>query len=405
MYQAPRSKSATSPFSAAILAMVSLALFNHSIITYTLTGTPLVAWKQLIGAVALLYSMLRLAPTSNAPIRRQPYTLAISILIFSSIYLTHAVLHETNLPGYGYNIVSFGFLLLPPTILRNTKRDKIERLIKILTISAAFVSIGIIIDYYTNAFAFIKSGETDTNLTFGHRPSFLLGSSTLSFCVLSLPIALHATFHNKPTIPLITLTTLSFLAILLSGSRMSLALFSTYLIFLTIKNKKFFIIALLFTTLGTALYYYQSDIGESIQTDRLMMIASIDDPGNFHRAQHWIWLYQNLPDQLSLFGKGVGFLRSTENNYGTTHFESSLISIIVEGGIIGLIMLYLVIVPLAIFNAKHTYLQIWISLAIGHTLFIPGIFNYTISLTVGIAIAIGSLQSKFQTKNREQNSP
>jgi hypothetical protein len=181
------------------------------------------------------------------------------------------------------------------------------------------------------------------------------------------------------------------MAIFLSGSRMSLILFSAYFIVLNIKltTIKIVMVILLFTSVY--LLYDFSYVGSNFTDnyDRLLDSFDLSEPGNVHRFSHWMFFKNKIlsfeNDNL-FFGKQLGYLMTDANIYETKHFESSVITLFVETGIIGVFVFYFLVFIYALNKCESRLYKVWIFLIFFNSFFVPTYPGYMLMLSMGLVI-------------------
>lgn len=154
------------------------------------------------------------------------------------------------------------------------------------------------------------------------RSYFLLGTSSNIFICLAPGYFLLLKKYKRITGILISIIVL--VAIYISGSRIALILF--LIIFsehLNIYRSKLLILGCLSLLMVNYNTIYEA----------LLAFITLD-PGNLMRIHYWIYLKDMFTPSMMLIGDGLGYLITDESVYPSKHFESSLIVMIIEGGLV-----------------------------------------------------------------------
>lgn len=369
-------------FRASVILFLIALMPMHSLITFGLSGTPLVAWKQLLG-VALL--PLVTVDVLNLFLQKRSLVgavLALCVIIFLLYCLFLIVLDADRIVMYASAVACFVIFFFTCSGWRLIRPASF--------ISVAFwvgtiVSIGVIFDFFTQFFFFLNHNADEAGSFNGiglYRPVFTLGSSSLVFVVLGSCILIYLSKEAKPYSSLSRrgfLLWLTFIAVALSGSRMSLIL----LIGLT-----FFLSGFRWNvmTIGATLIL-GSFLLENELVVRFLSAVDLMDPGNVGRVGHWLFAFNNIELFLNPMGDGIGSVSSNSTALGTSHFESSFLTFAYELGVIGVIGIYVIIPLFLLITELSTSLKIFCFLLLAQSVFVPVHYNILYATFVGFAFA------------------
>lgn len=354
----------------------------HSLITFSFSGTPLVAWKQLLGVALLPLATLDVL---NFLLQRRSLegaVLSLSVMIFLLYGFFLIVLDADRLVMYASAVtcfVIFFFTCSGGRFVRSTSFINIAFWLGVL------VSVGLIFDFFTHFFFFLNHNVDGAASFEGiglYRPVFTLGSSSLVFVVLGSCLLVYHSKEAKPYTSLIRrsfLLWISLIAVALSGSRMSLVLLVGLTFFLSDFKGK--------VITGGAILVLGYFLIEADVVLRLLSVLDVMDPGNVGRVSHWVFAFDNLELFLSPMGAGIGSVSSNSTALGTSHFESSFLTFAYELGVLGVIGIYLII-PFFLLMAKlNILLKIFCFLLLAQSLVVPVHYNILYSAFVGFVFA------------------
>lgn len=303
--------------------------------------------------------------------------------------------------GYKYSGYGIFFFVIYCVFKLKDIRD-FSKLNNALYIITFLISVGVIFDFNFSILDSLKyvsmnayEGTFDSATNFSRRVSFFLGSSSLLYIVFIFPVLIkfkiqYSRLEKLDYIYIIT----TLIATFLSGSRLSLIsllIYYTYMYYITLSVSKsitsfvyfkkiLFFFVILFVSV---IVYYE------LNSSRLLNVFSNSDPGNLGRLFLYSWFYDNyLSFDLFniMFGYGYGFLNSNINNFPSTHFESSLISMLIENGVFGL-FLYLS-ACLCVYRKSLTnvdflfFIIFFVNLA-----FVPCFLNYVVMFSLAYVIS------------------
>lgn len=396
------------------LVLMIVAFVSHQgLFAYLFQGTPLVAWKQAIGMIFMLFILVwALRDIYSVKIGISSFYSLLLVLIFAYYYL-YLFSHTEFIVGYLLKLIGCAYYLYILIVFSRFNQVEFAISIKGLFTIGSIIIIGVILDSQTQLFQFANATQQGLDIDLEeYRSSYLLGSSTLLFSVLSLPILLNDVFMKMYGRKLISSTIyflyvfMSVIAIFLSGSRSSLIYMLVFVIIalgfrLRILGYILAIIVLI------AFVIYALLIGQDTpMVMRLSSSLSADDPGNVGRIAYWYWF---LGDGLSsigdkyLLGQGLGYLESSENIFATKHFESSFITHYVEIGIVGVVLLYSIIFLIPMWISSNALNMIWLLLMILSTISSPSLFAYIFMISLGAGV--GSFIAMHNLMNERISQP
>lgn len=396
------------------LMLMIVALVSHQgLFAYLFHGTPLVAWKQILGIVLIFFILVwSLQDIYRVKVRIVSFYSFLLAVLFIYYYF-YLFSHSEYIVGYLLKLIGCSYYLYTLIIFSRFSELELATCIKGLFIIAGIIIVGVLIDSQTQIFQFANATQKDLTIELGeYRSSYLIGSSTLLFSLLSLPILLNDIFiriYNRKLIADVVFylyILMSVVAIFMSGSRSSfiyMLVFVIAVLGLKLKVLGYIVAIVVFIALGLYVIYLGQDMPMIV---RLSSSISADDPGNIGRIAYWYWF---LGDGLSrigdeyLLGKGLGYLESTENIFATKHFESSLISHYVEMGIVGLVSLYIIIFLIPWWISGNVLNKIWLFLMILSTISSPSLFAYMFMISLGAGV--GSFVAMRNLVNQQRLLP
>ena len=336
----------------------------HDLFNYLFAGTPLVIWKQLLGATLLTALIHWTIFSKNLRKAETKIRSTSTIYILGGIWLTFSsLIMGLSLDRVFYGFLSYagmlGYLLFSLLIAPHRTRYRLYKFSASLGIACM---VGIIIDYYSDFFEFLprSSGITEDYLQehgIYKRAAFLFGASTtvLPFASFSLISIAIICANNRGILSFALLNLAGFLfmfSMYLTGSRAGLYLMLTCYLFSLwaatdgLRASTRWISAFLFIATFSAIGFSNVNFADFLgNTDRFASAFSAQDEGNSNRFMRWS---QGLDLMLTpraewVVGNGLG---STIGGFNdgietSTHFESSVFQGFYEGGILLLIYRYL----------------------------------------------------------------
>lgn len=358
----------TVSYNKCVVGFILILMLNHSLITYFFSGTPLVAWKQLLSFLFLPYVLI----IYTQFIKRFSSTyFGLLLLLIAFLWLHHI--------GSLFKDQSFlrGFVTFTSVLILAVSMSKIipmvddKSLVNIAKLSLIYVCLGIIIDSQFQIFSFISHNHSDElSQIHGYRPVFTLGSSSLLAYVLSSLFLLifYLSERMRVSQSMIGYSLICLIAVWLSGSRASLFMFCIALCIVYRKNG-FGVLSLSFSGALMATFSTES-------LGRMLSLFSTGDPGNLTRFYYWDYFMSNYRDMGSILGRGIGYLSSESNIFDTAHFESTFISLYVEVGLMGILLVYLFFPLFVIRSTVDSGIKLFFVCALVHSLFVPVLYNF-----------------------------
>lgn len=380
-----------------LLFLLFFMFYNQALFGYLFYSTPLYYWKQLVGVF--------LIPIVLTSIIKDKRSMVDNLSIFYFIFFVFSIFQITLLAGNPifalYRAIGIILFLAVFSLVRSLPLNNKLYLAGKIKLICYFVIIGMFFDYQFHFSAYLAN--IDASLTSDDifdRISFFTGSSTNLFIFLAVPLL----FFRKKTEFFFYAAT-SCAAIYLSGSRLSL-LFQVVLVFVVLigLNKKY--LFLLCPILIMFLFYLPTLAEFNDSTSRIFNMFSAEDAGNVGRFKHYSWFFKSFfdfPARTIFFGEGLGYLSSPENTYVSKHFESSLISSIIETGLIGFIFYYISFYAFIIYFSK-SIIRYWFLMLFVQSLVVPSFPGYTMMMIIGFVFAFFREKDLISLKEAKTNS-
>lgn len=389
------------------IVAIAVLLFNLAFFNTIFNSVGLVAWKQFT-AVAMFVSTALYFIYKAPKFFRNLYAIILLSLIISLVVVFfnnlnngYGWINETLMMGYkfsGYGVF-FGIIYL---LLEIKDKVYIEKINKVIYCLCLLIAIGVIIDFYTSIFdtyRFVKENAYASNVNlsnpYNKRVSFFVGSSSLLYFIFSLP--LFTRFIGKEKIDIRTFDffyiLICFSAIYLSGSRLSLVCFSfvfIFLFFMGIKKDKRSVKFLKLLLVLFLCSFFILEFKSFNAIERILNMFSQTDPGNVGRLFYYKWFVSNINTfsfSEVFFGYGYGFLNSYQNTFPSIHFESSLISLIIENGFFGLFLMIFLFMLILQISRMGMYL-LFLFLFCVNFLFVPCFLNYIVMFILAYVVTI-----------------
>lgn len=356
---------------------------NHDLFNYIYSGTPLVAWKQFLAFVLLLFAFdwaLRINPTNRADAVKKKLLLA--YLSLGTMFVIYAYVLGLSSYRIFYGMMSYsglaGFIYFSSLVDNEGARIKIYRAMALLTIIG---SAGLFIDYYTDLFSFLPRSRGLALEYFDlhdaeRRAAFLYGASTLvfpfqAFGLLSMSFICARKASWVGFISYNVFAVIVIIGIYLTGSRAAFYLMIlAYMVGYRVVSRgvnigaKYLIVTGVLTSgflLGFLSGYDFSGLGALPDgSDRYIEVVSGQDEGNSHRFLRWsqgLELMVNISFEWFL-GHGVGTTIGgvSDGVKTSTHYESSVLQAFYEGGFVLIIYRYLaaiVAIGVYVFHTRY----------------------------------------------------
>lgn len=294
-----------------ILKILLIAYFFIDLIDFILTPLS----KGIVILLCSLIGLTDLIIEANTKIKRQ-FASLLFLIIIALFWSYHSI--EKPFVSFFYIFRLSGFMVLIFTIntVKKSTRKELRDLKRFYLTIAVLTCFGIIVDFnFPQIIAPFQKYDIE-------RSYFLLGTSSNVFICLSP--AFLIILRSKNNLSKLFGILLFLCAGYLSGSRIAIILFTVILMFhLRILHSKIFLLVLV-----TILIIYSSFLNELINAFILF------DAGNNQRIAYWLYFFDILSPSIILSGEGLGYLLTEQSIFATKHFESSLISMIIEGGLL-----------------------------------------------------------------------
>lgn len=365
-----------------VLVGLHFVFLNHALITYYLGQIGLAAWKQLLTIPFGLICLLAVASQTRSKLFPK---LLMAVILAT---LAGALTRIENVYGIVYQFSPVLLLAIYSVIASKMTYADYRKLEKRILYISSLTATGFLIDYYFEFFSLFMHtpGQEEIIITSEYRPVYTLGSSTLLFLALSCPLVVSMILHDKLRLMHIIYICLALSSIYFSGSRSSLLLFVIFITYITWRNSKIMTIALII---------FSASFLVATEQDRLLSVFSVNDAGNVGRLYYWILFIDSLTTDTLIVGPGFGAVYAPSWKFLTSHFESSIIGIYFQSGLVGLLILFFLVI---LFLQEHQIFEvkIWIMLVFLQILVSPTLLNYVTMST----IAIVSLTSNSRRKLR-----
>lgn len=374
------------------ICMLFAGLYNQAFFSFIFDGTFLLYWKQVIPLVCLPFLLSK----TVSDFKCKNFLIYIFVLFF--YFFIVMILSGEEFQFLIYKYCGFLYFALVFVVVSNFNDEYQSKLKTFLLFLCFFVSIGVIFDSFipiSDIFS-VKDVDllSDTD-SFIRRPSFFLGSSSVIYFVLAVPMLLG--FNSKIVI---VYAFFSIVSIYLSGSRFSLILYvltfsSYYLLGVNLKllNKVIIVFIIVFI-----LFFVLNNVQSLDPTGRFASVFDVSDSGNVGRFGYYSWFFHYvymLPENKILFGEFLGYLNSEHNIYPSTHFESSLISVYIETGVFGVLFSYVLFNAFIIFSRRiNNLVRVFFVLIFVQSLVVPSFMNYVLMSVLGLVYGISIVESE-----------
>lgn len=360
--------------------LVLVMLLNHSFFTFILSETPLIAWKQVI---AFVFAILIIRKYSYVKINKIKYIYIFIFLFIFSVSGVYIIEDITRTLGYLSSFIGIIYFTYFSLLFTFKSKTELKITYYIVISVCLFISIGIIVDYYTLMFKFMNKLQSGRDMIEkdNYRPCFTLGSPTLLFAVYSIPLLIH--FSNNISFrfnrKLLTISIILFcISIFLSGSRLPSILFIIFILYSIIYLKNINIIYKLPVLFIIFLFLYF--LFTYFDINRFSTLFLLSDYGNYRRMDLLVnWYNHEL--LYDFFGLGGGYLSSNSNIFNTGHFESSLLGKYTEYGFVGTSVFFFIYFMILFLKSKESIQRLWII-----CMFIQSIFSPTLSSLLFLSI-------------------
>lgn len=351
-----------------LVGLIVVLTLNHSLITYFFSGTPLVAWKQVLSFLFVPYILIIFTQF----IRRNSvnyFGLMLLLIFFLWIYHIGFLFMD---PSYLRGFITFtSLLILAVSLSKIVPKVDDKSLVDIAKLSLIYVCLGVVVDSQFQIFYFMSHNySSDLSDLYGYRPTFTLGSSSLlAYVVTSLFLLIfYLSERMEVSQPMAGFIIISLSALWLSGSRGSILMFCAALCIIYRKN--------VFRLLGVAFLGVLIVIFSPGNLNRISSTFSLLDPGNLTRFYYWDYFLNNYNEMGSILGRGIGYLSSESNIFETGHFESTFISLYVEVGILGILLVYLVFPLILIRSSVNSGIKLFLVFVLIHSVVVPVVYNF-----------------------------
>ena len=360
--------------------LVLVLLLNHSFFTFILSETPLIAWKQVI---AFVFAILIIRKYSYVKINKIKYIYIFIFLFIFSVSGVYIIEDITRTLGYLSSFIGIIYFTYFSLLFTFKSKTELKITYYIVISVCLFISIGIIVDYYTLMFKFMNKLQSGRDMIEkdNYRPCFTLGSPTLLFAVYSIPLLIH--FSNNISFrfnkKLLAISIILFcISIFLSGSRLPSILFIIFILYSIIYLKNINIIYKLPVLFIIFLFLYF--LFTYFDINRFSTLFLLSDYGNYRRMDLLVnWYNHEL--LYDFFGLGGGYLSSNSNIFNTGHFESSLLGKYTEYGFVGTSVFFFIYFMILFLKSKESIQRLWII-----CMFIQSIFSPTLSSLLFLSI-------------------
>ena len=360
--------------------LVLVMLLNHSFFTFILSETPLIAWKQVI---AFVFAILIIRKYSYVKINKIKYIYIFIFLFIFSVSGVYIIEDITRTLGYLSSFIGIIYFTYFSLLFTFKSKTELKITYYIVISVCLFISIGIIVDYYTLMFKFMNKLQSGRDMIEkdNYRPCFTLGSPTLLFAVYSIPLLIH--FSNNISFrfnrKLLAISIILFcISIFLSGSRLPSILFIIFILYSIIYLKNINIIYKLPVLFIIFLFLYF--LFTYFDINRFSTLFLLSDYGNYRRMDLLVnWYNHEL--LYDFFGLGGGYLSSNSNIFNTGHFESSLLGKYTEYGFVGTSVFFFIYFMILFLKSKESIQRLWII-----CMFIQSIFSPTLSSLLFLSI-------------------
>ncbi|WP_168016725.1 O-antigen ligase family protein [Halomonas salinarum] len=388
-------------------AVLFFLIVNQSFFNFAFENVGFDYWKQIIAPVFLV--LIFFAVKLKKGLLRETHVI---ILPFFFLYAFLAygffafLWEDVSFTWFFYRAIGFIWFIIPLLLMMYAKK-KVE-VFKVVSYICLFIGFGVIADAFVDFWDVFKSVEVDASSgvaegVVAKRSDFFVGSSSNLFVILSLPLVFY--LSDIPVFKrgmLVFYILVSIFAIYLSGSRLSLILFISLVSFGYLFHYKKIASKLFFACLSiTCLVLVVLFVHEQLSELRVFQVLDPSDPGNRGRLRYYFWFfsnYQDFSEVEAFFGHGIGYLLTESNAYPSIHFESSLISMLIEVGVFGSFLFYLVFfLYLACFSSAKIA-RLWFLFLFLTTVFVPAFLSYQIMFCMGLVFSLKIVKGDVQSE-------
>lgn len=330
---------------------------SHILASYLFIGSPLQPWRQMLSITMVSISVVYL--TNSKKISRELF------LIFLMLTATFLLALYSAWQGYSLMRIAYaalsiigvsGALMIESITTRLPENQHPWR--RLYGPMLLYLSLGLIFDYFTDAFQGLPRAEASNdleNLGLGslRRASFLFGASTLvypflSFCFIGFLVS-SASLNRAKVIVYWLLTSIA-MGVTLSRAGILCWFALSALMVLSLQGRLF--TGRMFIILGFAIVVFDILI-ESVASliflqpdlvlERFSNPLAETDSSNSARFNLWLdglKLFQARPELFVGFGLGSTMSQIPDGMPVASHYESSLFQSMHEGGLVGLFIRY-----------------------------------------------------------------
>ena len=343
---------------ASVLMLIGFVAYSMNILLGSFfIGTPLQIWRQLMSALLLSMALTIVLPRMKVDISGMVFLVLTSAALLLSLY---SLMRGFSLMRVGYAF--FAYVGLSVFLLTNRifeDEGKLDTLHKTLFFLLIVASVGLLIDYFSDALQGIPRAEMSNDLedlSLGHlrRASFLFGASTLVYPFLSFCFVAIIVYYRKLGAPRIGLLWLLVtLGLFVTLSRAAIVAWAILTIFLGIVwisqrmsiGRVFKIMVSIGLILFVATFLMPNiSLQSDLAIERLSDPFSSEDNSNQVRIEYWLLglkLFNFSPELIFGYGLGSTMGQIPDKMPVFTHYESSFFQAMHEGGLFGLLIRYL----------------------------------------------------------------
>ena len=413
-----------------IIGWVCLALLPiHAILNWLFESTPLLIWKQLLFLVfnsLAFYYLFFIQKSTHLKSLSSKEWLSLQLLVLmmlSSILLMVFLAFVYNFTVYRivYSAIAYiGFIGAISFVLLVVEKDRLFNLFLFVSLLSFFSCMGLVLDYFYDFLYFLPIShgltmEMEMEMEgYLRRSSFLFGTSTvvLPFIGMGLVfVTILAIVYKAYRYDLFYFVymMISLFGVFLTGSRTQFILYCfllliSYIVFFTKRHlagiSSFFVMLILFIYVFDGMFSFFDAEQLKIIITRYINPLDATEAGNNTRFDSWLLGIKSITemDFTQIFGVGLGssFGMINDGRSSTGHFESSLLMVLHNTGLLGAIVyfspLIFALYYLIIKRIKNSFLKIlifsWFLIYSISILVAPSIFNYHISLSFFIMVGL-----------------
>ena len=374
------------------ICMLFFGLYNQAFFSFIFDGTIFLYWKQIIPLVCLPFLL-----TKTISDFKYKWFLIYIFILFLYFFIT-MIISNGEVQSLVYKYCGFLYFSLVFVLVSSFNSEYRSKLKVFLLFLCFFVSIGVIFDSFipiSDMFSVRDFDLLSDDDLFIRRPAFFLGSSSVIYLVLIVPILLG--FDSK----IVTVySVFSIVSIYLSGSRFSFVLYLlTFLSYYFLRvDLKFLNKVIIIFIISLILFFVFINMHDLDATGRFTSIFDASDSGNVGRFGYYAWFSQYmfiLPENKILFGEFLGYLSSEYNIYPSTHFESSFISVYIETGVVGVLISYVLFNVFIIFSRRiNSLIRVFFVLIFVQSLVVPSFMNYVSMSVMGLVYGMSIAESE-----------